>query len=576
MLRIQQKTTKTQACAGENPGPPTQQQNRNVKPKAEQAVTNESSRMAAVKSFSSDNVVLADALLASEPTIIQPFTVKLDLQGDTRRLKLTTKTIFEVLQSVKRCFGLKPRQFSMSYHDDEGDMVAVYLDQELQEAFEVAKKQGKVLKLFVTAAESSSSMTSSSSSRDKSLSSTGHSRTTASLARSLYASDWVSTSGSSGGSGDPFAQRRGQRKQWREKRADANSTGKWHPQPASRAGQSDSHSRERLRLERERPAADEENAAEVAPVRSSAMLEALAEAAAERFAEGGHAKGAYVPPPEQLQLVEKQQQFVTHSANKEPSANPVHKEDKAVVTFSDTSASGSGGGASKSKGRVVVVRPPPWTGAWASRTFKAKFMKDLNLPDRSQVKPSQTLIKTWQLSNSGTMPWPRGTGVKLFRSCTRTADPKPEMEPCEIVDPDSRFPVQAATPGQTVDVSVILTTPPSAGRCRAFFRLVTDENQFFGPRMWLDIDVVNPPPPTSDEPAKPVPDAELECDDVDEETGRDLCEEFELLRNVTGEDAVHEDEIYANTCSNPGSKAGSERSSDSQVREGDSSESNSD
>eukprot|EP00808_Paulinella_micropora_P012543 g65134.t1 len=484
-----------------------------------------------VRSLSSDDLSLSDRLLANEaPQVMTPaFTVKLAYDGDTRRLKLKSKTVNEAIQNVKKCFGLKPRQFTMCYKDEEGDMVAVYLDQELNEAFEVAEAENKILKLFVEPVDSPSSSNSSSNS---SQSVSSNRSTVVHASRSFYTS-----SGSSGTSSDtrpPSDTRRDQRKQWREKR-DANFRIMRHPHPLARGGQPDTQREERERLSEST---------------RLALKEATAAAAAERVAEAQAAAAAreannlaakYSPAKSNLvcKMSDKTAACPAVVANKRTATNAANDGQNATETTVGRLTHGSS-----------------WNGAWVSRTYKAKFIKDLNLPDRSQVKPSQTLIKTWQLHNSGTVQWPRGTGVKLFRSCTRTVSGRQDTEHADIVDPNSRFPVQAATPGQTVDVSVILTTPPSEGRCRAFFRLVTDENQFFGPRMWLDIDVVYPPPPEmAGEPAGPV---DAECDEVNEATGRDLCEEFELLRNATADEAINEDELYAS--SNPGSKAGSERS----------------
>eukprot|EP00457_Paulinella_chromatophora_P003776 gb/GEZN01003784.1/.p1 GENE.gb/GEZN01003784.1/~~gb/GEZN01003784.1/.p1 ORF type:complete len:592 (-),score=58.03 gb/GEZN01003784.1/:287-2062(-) len=494
---------------------------------------------------------------STEPT----FTVKLDLQGDTRRLKLKSKTLFEGLQSVKKCFGLKPREFSMSYRDDEGDMVAVYLDQELIEAFDVAEKQKKVLKLYIKPLDSSSSMTSSSQdSQEKSLSSHGtHSRTTISHGRSFHSSVSASTSGASGG--DPSEARRGQRKQWREKRADANRNQLHAP---GIAGSRDTLFGERMRMQRERPTSESTSGPARSPPEDTGLcspmavcIQAAAAAAADRLVErtsgssDTNASSSSAPqkhsekkrnPP----IVKRNPPVVKRNPPLVVSGAPttVICKTEAKDSDKDSNSSSNSGGSG------------PWmSGAWLNQTYKAKFIKDVNLPDRSQAKPSQTLIKTWQLSNSGTVDWPRGTGVKLFRSCTRTTGK--QDEPWVLVDPESRFPVQAAAPGQMVDVSVILTTPSVEGRCRAFFRLVTDENQFFGPRMWLDVDVLNSP---SDSVVIPIEGGE--CDEVVHgKSGRDLCEEFELLRNVSGTAAVHEDELYAASNSS-GSKAGSERSSD--------------
>merc|ERR1712093_553056 len=51
-------------------------------------------------------------------------------------------------------------------------------------------------------------------------------------------------------------------------------------------------------------------------------------------------------------------------------------------------------------------------------------------------------------------------------------------------------------PGQEVDVSVDLVSPPEYGRYVGYWRLVTPENRKFGQRVWVNIqsaDVTAPP-----------------------------------------------------------------------------------
>eukprot|EP00808_Paulinella_micropora_P019713 g69826.t1 len=476
--------------------------------------------------------------LSTTKPLFRAYPVKLVHGGDLRRLKLKSKTIAEAIQSVKKCFGLKTRPFSLSYKDDEGDMIAVYLDQELQEAFEVAEAENKILKLYVQPIDTAPSSTSSDSVSDST------------VAPSTSFSTYSESSGTSSDAGHD------QRKQmWREKRTN-NPTNKW-----------ELPNKEGTRGGGGKPESQREARGRFSESAKLTLMAATAAAAAERVKEAEAAAAARAcnsvakcqvqNHPVACEIAPKVA-AVTHAKPLASVVNKVNPTIPAPVMVGNKRGETNDQlhkPAERTVGRLTY--DSSWNGAWVTHTYKAKFIKDLTYPDRSQTKPSSSVIKTWQVQNSGTVQWPRGTGVKLFRACTRTvAGRKGETERIEIVDPNSRFPVQAATPGQTVDVSVILTTPNSAGRCRAFFRLVTDENHFFGPRMWLDIDIVNPPPEMSGQAVLP-PEAE-ECDELNVETGRDLCEEFEMLRNDTAEEALNDDELYA---SNPGSNAGSELSS---------------
>jgi murein DD-endopeptidase MepM/ murein hydrolase activator NlpD len=92
------------------------------------------------------------------------------------------------------------------------------------------------------------------------------------------------------------------------------------------------------------------------------------------------------------------------------------------------------------------------------------------------VASGQTLIKTWSINNCGTQQWPEPT-VLVFLRGHRELIPGAQEE----------FPVQAAKPNETVEVSAVITTPAAPGRYTAFFRLADSERNMFGPRMWVDL-----------------------------------------------------------------------------------------
>jgi len=106
-------------------------------------------------------------------------------------------------------------------------------------------------------------------------------------------------------------------------------------------------------------------------------------------------------------------------------------------------------------------------------------VRECNLQDRTEVSPSQTLVKTWELQNSGAMAWPAGTKLTFARGDL----------PCIENSFDVAGPVE---PGKTVQVSAVVRTPCTPGRYRAFFKLEDNQNNRFGPRLWCDVTVVCP------------------------------------------------------------------------------------
>jgi len=112
----------------------------------------------------------------------------------------------------------------------------------------------------------------------------------------------------------------------------------------------------------------------------------------------------------------------------------------------------------------------------SNKPYRASFVTDVTLPDRTEVQSGQTLIKTWSINNCGAVQWPEPTMLVFLRG-HRELVPGAQEE----------FPVQSAKPNETVEVSVEIATPSAPGRYTAFFRLSDSERNVFGPRMWVDL-----------------------------------------------------------------------------------------
>jgi len=136
------------------------------------------------------------------------------------------------------------------------------------------------------------------------------------------------------------------------------------------------------------------------------------------------------------------------------------------------------------------------TGGANNKPYRASFVTDVTLPDRTEVQPGQTLIKTWSINNCGPQQWPEPT-VLVFLRGHRELIPGAQEE----------FPVQSAKPNETVEVSVELSTPSVPGRYTAFFRLSDKDRNFFGPRMWADLIVPGEATDAQDPTKSPKPTA---------------------------------------------------------------------
>jgi len=180
----------------------------------------------------------------------------------------------------------------------------------------------------------------------------------------------------------------------------------------------------------------------------------------------------------------------------------------------------------------------------AAQPLQATFVRECNLQDRTEVSPSQTLVKTWELQNSGAMAWPAGTKLTFARGDL------PAIENSF----DVAGPVEA---GKTVQVSAVVRTPCSPGRYRAFFKLEDNQNNRFGPRLWCDVTVVVPnsasqvpEPDTPEQQNESTPEAEAaEAKDAqakcvaaqafwEKEEAREAAEKAEKLRKEAEECVV--------------------------------------
>lgn len=115
----------------------------------------------------------------------------------------------------------------------------------------------------------------------------------------------------------------------------------------------------------------------------------------------------------------------------------------------------------------------------------AKFVKDVTIPDGASFAPDTDFTKTWRIQNDGTCTWTTGYDL-VFVDGNRMEGPK-AVELSESVKP-----------GETIDLSVALTSPDTAGDYQGFWMLRADDGQIFGlgkaanKGFWVLISVVKP------------------------------------------------------------------------------------
>lgn len=87
---------------------------------------------------------------------------------------------------------------------------------------------------------------------------------------------------------------------------------------------------------------------------------------------------------------------------------------------------------------------------------QATFVKDINIPDGSQIAPGAAFTKTWRLKNAGVCTW---SGYTLV------------FDSGDVMGSTSPQTIGTVSPGQEVDLSVNFTAPTTAGSYRSYWRI---------------------------------------------------------------------------------------------------------
>jgi uncharacterized protein YkwD len=103
----------------------------------------------------------------------------------------------------------------------------------------------------------------------------------------------------------------------------------------------------------------------------------------------------------------------------------------------------------------------------------ALFVKDVSIPDGTDVGPGQTFRKTWRLRNTGSCTWDSAYQL-VFVSGDRLGAP-------------GSVPLAVTPPGGTLDLSVDLSAPPGRGSFAGLFELRNPAGQTFPVGQWKNI-----------------------------------------------------------------------------------------
>jgi hypothetical protein len=116
--------------------------------------------------------------------------------------------------------------------------------------------------------------------------------------------------------------------------------------------------------------------------------------------------------------------------------------------------------------KAPPTAPPTGVGGGPSTCIGASLVGE-TVPDGTIMNPGQVFTKTWRIKNTGTCPWDSSWKLVFTQGDL--------MGGAYIYD----FP-QPATPGQTVDVPVVLTAPATDGTYKGYWKIQSPWGGIFG------------------------------------------------------------------------------------------------
>src|SRR5688572_17509830 len=132
---------------------------------------------------------------------------------------------------------------------------------------------------------------------------------------------------------------------------------------------------------------------------------------------------------------------------------------------------------------MLTLLPGAITTASASTCYWAQFIADVTVPDGTNFAPGTAFNKTWRLKNIGTCAWNSNDVSLIFSSGERMGAPA------------SLALSTTVSPGQTVDITVAMTAPSTAGHYFGYYKLKSNSGGEFGigttanKTFWVEINV---------------------------------------------------------------------------------------
>ncbi len=132
---------------------------------------------------------------------------------------------------------------------------------------------------------------------------------------------------------------------------------------------------------------------------------------------------------------------------------------------------------------MFALAPQPTQTARAAACYWAQFIADVTVPDGTNFAPNTAFKKTWRIKNIGSCAWKSGDVSLIFDSGEKMGAPSSSALSTTV------------NPGQTVDITVDMVAPSSAGRYFGYYKFKSASGGVFGigstanKSFWVEINV---------------------------------------------------------------------------------------
>jgi hypothetical protein len=115
--------------------------------------------------------------------------------------------------------------------------------------------------------------------------------------------------------------------------------------------------------------------------------------------------------------------------------------------------------------------------------YSLAFVKDVTIPDNTEMIPGQTFTKTWRVQNNGSCAWEKGYKLILTSGDAMGG---------------SRYSLtKSVNPGSSLDISIDMTAPKSTGDYTGNWRMTNASGIYFGDYVFVLITVIESPTATN-------------------------------------------------------------------------------